>query len=323
MPDEELFKAAAEGKLRSNLESQVRRMLSDSKSQALVDNFASQWLQTRRLTTTTPDPDRYPEFSDALRSAMAQETALFFREVMRKDLSIFEFLDGKFTFVNETLARHYGIAGVQGDAFQRVALDGKQRSGVLTHASILTMTSNPTRTAPVKRGKWILEQILGESPPPPPPDVPELAEGKQQESAGTLRERLEMHRSKAICASCHRQLDPLGFALENYDAIGAWRENEGKHKIDSSGELPDGTKFQGPAQLKSILSGRTQQIRRSLAEKMLTYALGRGLEYYDECAIRSIVAELEKSDDRFSSLVLGIVRSTPFQMRRGERGEGE
>ena len=318
MPDEKLFQQASKGTLRKNLDVEVRRMLSDPKSQALVENFGGQWLQTRRLVEATPDPDRFPGFNDALRAAMAKETELFFSEVMRKDLSVLEFLDGKFTFLNEPLARHYGMTDIQGDQFRRVKLDGKQRSGVLTHASVLTITSNPTRTSPVKRGKWILEQILGETPPPPPPDVPELEEGKAQEQAGTLRERLELHRSKAICASCHRQLDPLGFALENYDAVGAWRNKEGNHTIDASGELPDGTKFQGPAQMKSILKNRSDQIRRALAEKMLTYALGRGLEYYDECAVRQMVRELTESDDRFSSLILAVVRSTPFQMRRGD-----
>ncbi|HXG11208.1 MAG TPA: DUF1592 domain-containing protein [Gemmataceae bacterium] len=320
MPDDELFNHAQNGTLRKdgNLEAQVRRMLKDPKAKALVENFAGQWLQIRNLKTVQPDPGTFPTFDEALRAAMQKETELFFEAVMKEDRSVLDFLDADFTFVNERLAKHYGIAGVKGDEFRWVALTGGPRGGVLTQASILTITSNPTRTSPVKRGKWILENILGTPPPPPPPDVPELEDDK--ELTGSLRQRMEQHRVNPICASCHQRMDPLGFGLENFDGIGAWREKDGKFPIDPSGVLPGGEKFDGPAGLKAVLKAKKEDFCRCLAEKMLTYALGRGLEYYDKCAVDDIVAALVKNDYRFSSLVLAVVQSDPFQKRKAGQG---
>jgi hypothetical protein len=318
MPDDELTRLAIDGKLRQgdNLEQQVKRMLRDPKAKALVENFAEQWLQIRNLKTVSPDPKQFPEFDESLRSAMFEETTRYFAHVMREDRSVLEFLDSNYTFVNERLAKHYGIAGVQGAEFRRVELNDDRRGGILTQASILTVTSNPTRTSPVKRGKWILEQILGTPPPPPPPDVPELKEGKDVVLSGTLRQRMEQHRANPACAVCHSRLDPLGFGFENYDAVGAWRDKEGTFPIDPSGTLPSGQTFQGPKALKAILKTRQDDFRRCLAEKMATYAVGRGMEYFDKCAIDRIVEGMAKNDDRFSSLVLEIVKSDPFQKRK-------
>jgi len=321
MPDDELFELARRAKLRRNLESQVRRMLADRKAQALVENFAGQWLEIRRLEEVAPDENRFPAFDKELRRAMRTETEMYFAHVMRKDRSVFDLLDARYTFLNERLARHYGIDGVQGGEFRRVELQDGRRGGVLTQASVLTITSLPTRTSPVRRGKWILEQILGDEPPPPPPNVPELAENEQAELSGSLRERLEQHRADPSCASCHRVMDMLGFALENYNAIGAWRDRAGKFPIDPSGELADGTPFANAVELKKRLAERQDQFRRNLAEKMLTYALGRGLEYYDRCALDRIVQAMAEGNDRFSSLILAVVRSDPFQMRRGDGGK--
>jgi mono/diheme cytochrome c family protein len=316
MPDDELFRLAGEKSLRDNLEAQVRRMLQDPKARGLTENFAGQWLQIRNLRTMTPDPGTYPAFDEPLRSAMARETELFFETIVKEDRSILDFLDADFTFVNERLARHYGLADIKGDEFRRVSLAGVERRGVLTHASILTVTSNPTRTSPVKRGKWILDNILNTPPPPPPPDVPELEEQKG-ELKGSLRQRMEMHRSKPICASCHQRMDPLGFGFENFDGIGAWRTHEGKFAIDPSGVLPGGQTFKGPKELVAILKTKEAEFRRCLVEKMLTYALGRGLEAYDRCAVDDICAEVARNGNRFSSLVLAIVKSDPFQKRKG------
>jgi Protein of unknown function (DUF1592)/Protein of unknown function (DUF1588)/Protein of unknown function (DUF1587)/Protein of unknown function (DUF1585)/Protein of unknown function (DUF1595)/Ca-dependent carbohydrate-binding module xylan-binding/Planctomycete cytochrome C len=322
MPDDELFALAEKNMLRNpaNYEAQIKRMLHDPKSRALVENFAGQWLQLRNLKLANPDPERFPAFNDALRADMVTETELFFGALMREDRSLLEFVDADFTFLNERLADHYGIPDVQGDYFRRVALVGDQRGGLITQASILTVTSNPTRTSPVKRGKWILEQILGTPPPPPPPDVPELKEEKELAKEATLRERMEQHRADPNCATCHSKMDPLGFGLENFDAVGAWREREGKFPIDASGVLPTGQTFQGPKQLKAILKTREQDFVRCLTEKMLVYALGRGLEYDDKCAVDQIVDSLAKDDYRFSRLVIGIASSDPFQKRLRKGG---
>ncbi|HMF12840.1 MAG TPA: DUF1592 domain-containing protein, partial [Gemmataceae bacterium] len=321
MPDDELLRLAEQGGLRKddNLAKQVRRMLRDPKASALVENFAGQWLQLRNLKTAAPDPETYPAFDDALRAAMVKETELFFETVMREDRSILEFIDAEYTFVNERLAKHYGIAGVKGEEFRRVSLAGGARGGVLTQASILTLTSNPTRTSPVKRGKWILENLLGTPPPPPPPNVPELKDDKEVVLSGSLRQRMEQHRTKPDCAVCHAKLDPLGFGFENFDGIGSWRDKDGRFEIDSSGVLPDGKQFKGPAELRTILIGRAPEFRHCLSEKMLTYSLGRGLEYYDKCAVDEIAASTAKEQDRFSALVLAVVQSEPFQNRRGKR----
>jgi len=322
MPDEELFALAAKKRLQDPkiLAAQVRRMLKDPKARALSENFASQWLYLRNLSHVAPDPDLFPTFNETLRAAMRTETERFFEAIVKEDRSVLDFIDAKFTFLNEPLARHYGIAGVKGNEFRRVALTGEQRGGLLTQASILTVTSNPTRTSPVKRGKWVLDQLLGAPPPPPPPGVSELKDEKPGETSGTLRQRMEQHRKNPACASCHARMDPIGFGLENYDAVGAWRTHEGKLPIDSSGTLPGGQTFRGPAQLKAILKSKTRQFVRCLAEKMLTYALGRGLESYDKCAVDDIVKVVQKNGYRFSALVTAVVQSEPFRKRRGDGG---
>ena len=318
MPDEELFRQAAEGKLHSPeiLAGQVRRMLLDPKSRALVENFAGQWLQIRNLKTINPDRERFPGFDEPLREAMLRETELFFDEVMRGDRSILDFLDADFTYVNERLARHYGMSGITGEAFRRVRLDGQARGGLLTQASVLTVTSNPNRTSPVKRGRWVLEQILGSPPPPPPPEVSPLKEDRAAESGRSLRQRMEQHRAQASCAVCHNRLDPLGFGLENYDGVGAWRERDGGLPVDASGTLPSGEAFRGPGELKTRLKARPREFARCLAEKLLTYALGRGVEESDRCAVDRIVKDIESSHYRFSALVIGVASSDPFLRRR-------
>jgi len=322
MPDDELYRLASAGALRGegNLAAQVRRMLKDPKSAALVDNFASQWLQLRNLKSINPDRKRFPKFDDALRQAMEQETRMFFESIMREDRSILEFLSADYSFVNERLASHYGLPDVQGDEFRRVALPPAQRGGLLGQASILTVTSNPTRTSPVKRGKWILENLLNAPPPPPPPGVPELDAGNNRVLSGSLRQRMEQHRENRACAVCHAQMDALGFGLENYDPIGAWRTRDEEFEIDASGTLPGGDAFSGPEELRAVLRKRQAEFRRCLAEKLLTYALGRGLEYYDKCTVDRIVRNLEAGHDRFSALVLEIVTSEPFLKRRGLQG---
>lgn len=319
MPDEELFRLAGDRKLHKPgmLQAQVKRMLLDPKSSALVDNFAGQWLELRNLDSVKPDPDRFPEFDASLRNAMRQETRLFFEAVMHENRSILDFIDGKFTFLNEPLAKFYGIPGVTGSEFRRVALTGEERSGVLTQASVLTVSSYPTRTSPVIRGKWILENFLNDPPPPPPPGVPNLNEA----AIGTkesLRQQLEQHRANPACSSCHARMDPLGFGLENYDAVGHWRTHDGKFPVDSTGTLPGGRTFRSPAELKTILRADSDAFARCLAEKMLTYALGRGLERYDRPAVNLICRRLAADGYRFSDLVDGIVESLPFDMRHGE-----
>jgi hypothetical protein len=318
LPDEELFRLAGEGKLHEDatLEAQALRMMKDPKAKALTEDFADQWLQVRNLKTVTPDPKLFPAFDDALRAAMLRETELFFEAIMAEDRSVLDFLDADFTFVNEKLARHYGLSDVKGDEFRRVTVPGDRRGGVLTLASVLTITSNPTRTSPVKRGKWILEQILGTPPPPPPPDVPELKEDVVL--TGTLRQRMEQHRSNPSCASCHSRMDALGFGFENYDAVGAWREKDGSFAIDPAGTLPSGETFAGPAELKKVLKKRQAEFARCLTGKMMTYALGRGLDYPDRCAVDRVVDGLAQDQYRFSRLVLGIVKSDPFRKRKGE-----
>ncbi len=258
------------------------------RSQALVENFAGQWLQLRNLKTAMPDKGVYPEFDDALRAPLQTESEMFFAHILREDRSVLEFLDADYTFVNERLARHYGIPDVKGDEFRQVSIDRQHRGGVLGQASVLTVTSNPTRTSPVKRGKWVMENLLGTSPPPPPADVPPLEEDGKAALTGSLRQRMEQHRSNAVCASCHKAMDPLGFGLENYDGIGGWRDKDGAFDIDPSGELPSGQKFAGPRDLKGVLAARQDEFLRCLAEKMLTYGLGRGVEYSDRCTVEDI-----------------------------------
>lgn len=323
MPDDALFELAAKQKLHdpATLAEQVRRMLKDKKSGALVENFAMQWLQLRGLQTATPDPNRFPQFSDALRYSMLTETEQFFAGVLREDRSVLEFIDADYTFVNERLAKHYGISGVRGSDFRRVTLKDGNRGGVVTQAAVLMATSNPTRTSPVKRGKWILENLLGAPPPPPPPMVPELDEKEKAELSGSLRQRMEQHRADPGCASCHQRMDPLGFGLENFDGIGAWRTKDGAFPVDAGGTLPDGRTFNGPRELKAVLLARKDEFVRCLGEKMLTYALGRGLESYDTPALDRIVSGTVGKQYKFSAMVAEIVLSEPFRMRRGPPGE--
>jgi hypothetical protein len=319
MPDDELFRLASEGKLLKVdvLSAQVRRMLQDPKSEALVQNFAGQWLQLRNLKTLSPDRELFPSFDDSLREAMQQESEHFFAWIVRDNRSILDFLDCNETFLNERLARHYGVPGVKGEDFRRVHLKDGRRGGLIAQASMLAVTSNATRTSPVKRGKWVLEQILGTPPPPPPPNVPILDEDKKAILSGTLRQRMEQHRANPSCANCHSRLDPPGFGLENYDAIGAWRDKEGEFAIDSSGTMPGGESFRGPDELKTILKARKTEFTRCLTEKLLTYALGRGLEDYDSATVDKIVQAVAAGDYRFGRMVEEIVKSDPFLKRRG------
>jgi hypothetical protein len=318
MPDEELFHLASRGELRKRgvIEAQVKRMLKNPKSRALVENFTGQWLQTRNLWKITPDTNVFAGFTDELRGDMERETELFFENVMRDDRSVLDFVDGRYTFVNNRLAKHYGIGGVTGEAFQKVSFKDKARGGVLTHGSVLTITSNPTRTSPVKRGKWVMDNLLGTPAPPPPPDVPDLND--QKELTGTLRQKMEQHRKNPNCASCHERLDPIGFGLENFNGVGVWRDKDEGAPIDASGRLPGGQSFNGPEDLRKILRAQKDLVARCLTEKMLTYALGRGLEYYDKCALDSISTALADKDYKFSVLITEIVKSAPFQTRRGD-----
>lgn len=315
LPDEELLRLGEQKRLRPVLAAQIRRMLADPKAKALVDNFAGQWLHLRNIPSWRPDPEKYPQFDDSLRLALQKETELFFGYIVREDRRVTDFLNADYTFLNERLARHYGVTGVRGNYFRRVALTNPERGGLLSHGSILTVTSYPTRTSPVLRGKWILENIVGAPPPPPPPDIPDLADSANG-SAKDLRAALQAHRAKAACASCHDRLDPLGFALENYDATGRFRAEEGGAKIDASGALPGGVMLDGPGDLKRILSERQDEFVDCLTEKLLTYALGRGLEHYDMPAIRQIRRETARGGYQFSALVNALVGSVPFQMRR-------
>ena len=315
LPDEELLRLGEQKRLRPVLAAQIRRMLADPKAKALVENFAGQWLHLRNIPSWRPDPEKYPQFDDSLRSALQKETELFFGYIVREDRRVTDFLNADYTFLNERLARHYGVPGVRGSYFRRVALTNPERGGLLSHGSILTVTSYPTRTSPVLRGKWILENIVGAPPPPPPPDIPDLADSANG-SAKDLRAALQAHRAKAACASCHDRLDPLGFALENYDATGRFRAEEGGATIDASGALPGGVMLNGPGDLKRILSERQDEFVDCLTEKLLTYALGRGLEHYDMPAIRQIRRETARGGYQFSALVNALVNSVPFQMRR-------
>ncbi|MDK1021408.1 MAG: DUF1592 domain-containing protein [Candidatus Hydrogenedentes bacterium] len=319
IPDDELLDLAERGELKDPavLEGQVRRMLADARSESLVTNFATQWLHLRNVDAVTPDVNLFPDFDGNLRKAMRRETELFFSSQLREDRSVAELLSANYTFLNERLARHYGIPGIYGSHFRRVTLEDRNRGGLLGQASILTVTSYATRTSPVKRGKWLLENILGSPPPPPPANVPALPEASEVDQATTVRERMEQHRRDPLCASCHVKMDPLGFALENFDAIGKWRTKTADNlPLDSTGMLPNGTILAGPAGLRDVLSGREEEFTMTAIQKLLTYALGRGIEYYDQPAIRQIAREAEPNDYRWSSIILGIVKSTPFQMRR-------
>jgi hypothetical protein len=320
MPDEELFAEAKRGTLHepAALEAQVRRMLADSKSQTLVKNFGAQWLQTCNLNRLRPSNrgnENPIEGFPALRVAMRRETEMFFSNIIKNDRSILEFIDADYTFLNERLAEHYGIADVKGDDFRQVQLKGDQRGGVLTQAAVLAITSNPTRTSPVKRGKWVMETLLGAAPPAAPPGVPKLDEKEHAVESASLRQRLEVHRAKAECAVCHDRMDPLGFGLENFDYVGRWRTTDGKFEIDASGVLPGGETFNGVRGLKDYLKKHSADFTHCLSEKLLTYALGRGVEYYDRQAVDRIADTTTKADHKFSALVLAVVMSEPFQRR--------
>jgi mono/diheme cytochrome c family protein len=319
MPDDELLALAEHDQLHTPdvLHAQVRRMLADPKAHSLATNFAGQWLETRNLQFQKPDHKTFPDYDAQLQDAMRTETEMFFQAVVSEDRSILDFLDGKFTFLNDRLATLYGIPGVEGREFRRVSLAGTERSGVITQASVLTASSYPTRTSPVIRGKWVLENIFNTPPPPPPANVPAL-DDHNLGSAASVRQRLEEHRANPACAACHSHMDPLGFALENYDAIGRWRTTEGTLPIDSNGQLPDGTTFSGTRELKALLRSESPQFVRGFTEKMLTYSLGRGLETYDRPAVENIAGQIEANGDRFSVLIDGIVDSLPFQMRQRE-----
>ena len=317
IPDDELLDLAASGELSRPevLEHQVRRMLADQRSRVLVNNFAAQWLYLRNLDSINPDMRLFPDFDDNLRQAMRQETELFFESVVREDRSVLDFIEADYTYLNERLAKHYGIPHVYGSHFRRVALGaGSDRGGLLRQGSILTVTSYATRTSPVIRGQWVLENLVGAAPPPPPPDVPALDDNTVS-STLSVRERLRQHRADPACASCHDVMDPVGFALENFDAVGRWRETEAGGPIDVSGGFLDGSEFDGAAGLEQALLNRPELFVRTLTEKLMTFALGRGVEYYDAPAIRKIVAGAREDDYRFSQLILGVVQSTPFQMR--------
>jgi PAS domain-containing protein len=319
MPDDELLSLAEKQQLHSPevLHAQVKRMLADPKAHSLATNFAGQWLQTRNLQFQKPDRKTFHDYGPQLEDAMRTETEMFFQAVVSEDRSILDFIDGNFTFVNQRLAALYGIPGIQGNEFRRVSLDGTQRSGIITQAAVLTASSYPTRTSPVIRGKWILENILNAPPPAPPANVPAL-DTKDVGTAASVRERLEAHRANPVCATCHSRMDPLGFALENYDGIGRYRTVDGKIPIDAKGQLPDGTTFSGATELKALIRTKSPQFVSGLTEKLLTYALGRGVESYDKSAIEKIARQVESNGDRFSVLIDGIVDSAPFQMRQRE-----
>ena len=316
IPDDELLNAAIAGRLKvpAVLEQQVRRMLADPRSRALVDNFFDQWLQMSKLTGLVPDVDAFPDFDENLREAMHQETGEFVANQLREDRSVLELLTANYSYLNERLARHYGIPNIYGNHFRKVSFTDGVRGGLLGQASVLTVTSYPNRTSVVLRGKWLLANILGAPPPPPPADVPSLKDPGQDGQPRSLRDRMEQHRNNPACAGCHQRMDPLGFSLENFDALGNWRTAADGEKVDASASLPDGTTFEGVAGLRKLLVNHKDDYVRTLTEKLLAYSIGRGIEYYDLPAIRRIVRESAPSDHRWSSLVLGIVRSTPFSM---------
>jgi hypothetical protein len=319
MPDEELLSLAERRRLSvpQVLDAQLTRMLADPKASAMAENFAGQWLEVRNIDSIKPDPDKFPAWTPELRDAMKTETRMFFDAILRGNRPIGEFIDARYTFLNETLARHYGIDGVTGPEFRRVDLTTPERGGVLSHGSVLAVSSYPTRTSVVIRGKYILQNILGAPPAPPPADVPPLDEQAVGTSA-SLRQQMEAHRTNAICASCHTRMDPLGFALENYDAIGRWRTSDGGFPVDSSGVLPGGRKFSSPAEMRQILSERVPDVTRLLTEKLLIYSLGRGLQRYDRPTVNAITKRVAASGYGFQTLVREVVRSLPFQSRRAE-----
>jgi hypothetical protein len=318
IPDDQLLAIASRGELTypAVLARQVQRMLADPRAARFMDDFVGQWLQVRNLSSKDPDPNLFPDFDDTLRDAMVRETELFFQSQVREDHPVLDLLRADYTYLNERLARHYGVHGVYGSSFRRVSSTDERRLGLLGQASVLMVSSYAHRTSVVLRGKWILENVLGMPPPPPPPSVPPLKENDGTSQPTSLRERMEAHRSNPVCASCHAPMDPYGFVLENFDATGRWRENDEGIRIDASGTLADGMKIEGPQALRNTLLNRRDQFARTVIEKLLTYALGRGVEHFDGPAVRQIIREAAPDDYRWSGIVLAIVKSTPFQMRR-------
>ena len=319
IPDDQLLDAAVRGALRGPgvLDAQVRRMLADPRASTLATNFGGQWLQIRNLKAVDPDASAFPEFDDNLRTAFQRETELFLEGQMRDDRPLEELLTANYTFANERLARFYGIRNVYGAHFRRVQLTDPRRAGLLGHGSVLTVTSYATRTSPVVRGKYLLDNILGAPPPPPPPNVPPLEEAAEAgQPLASVRERMEAHRQNAVCAACHTRMDPLGFALENFNGIGQWRTVDGTAAIDASGVLPDGTTFAGPDEFREALLMHREEFVNTFTERLLTYALGRAVQYYDMPAVRAIMRDAASTNYRWSSLILGIVESRPFQMRK-------
>ena len=325
IPDDELLELAEQRKLSDPqvFDAQVRRMLADPKAEALVDNFASQWLFLRNVQSVNPDVETFPDFDENLRRSMRRETELFVGSVIHEDRSVLDLLDADYTFLNERLAQHYDIPGIYGSQFRRVKLADENRRGLLGQASILTLTSNPNRTSPVLRGKWIMQNILGTPPPAPPPNVPALEENAPGRAAKSVRERLAAHRENPVCAVCHDVMDPIGLALENFDAVGRWRTVEPGGVVDASGKLADGTEVNGPVSLREALDGRSDQFVGVIVEKLMTYALGRGLEYTDMPTVRAIVRDAAEHDYAFSSLVLGVANSMQFKMRMVQPNEPE
>jgi hypothetical protein len=325
MPDKELSDLADAGKLHNPevLERQVRRMLADPKSRALAEDFAGQWLRVGSLADLAePDKRLFPEYTPELRDAMAEEAIAYFHALLRDDRPVFDLLDSDYTYLNERLAKHYGIDGVTGPEFRRVALKDRNRGGVLGMASILTLSSYPRRTSPVLRGKWVLEELMGTPPPPPPPSVKALPPDDRVKDGMTFRQRLEQHRKDVNCASCHARLDPLGFGLENFDVLGRWRDKINGEPVDASGKLTTGEEFTGIAALKAILTSsdsKRELFLRNLTERLLAYALRRGVEYYDTPTVKEVMAELEANDHRATTLIVAVTRSFPFQHRRNER----
>jgi mono/diheme cytochrome c family protein len=320
LPDEELLTVAAQGKLKDSatLERQVKRMLADPKANALISNFAEQWLFLRNIKSTAPDLEAFPDFDDNLRQAMKQETTLFFDSILREDRTVVDLLSADYTFVNERLARHYGMPGIYGSQFRRVKVPAEARRGLLGQASILTVTSYPNRTSPVERGKWILTNLLGVPPSPPPPNVPPLKEESADGKPRSLRESLEAHRANPVCAGCHKLMDPIGFSMENFDAVGHWRTKDHGAAIDASGTLFNGSTVNGVTGLRQMLVNRPEVFVGVMTEKMLTYALGRGITHTDMPAVRKIVQDARSRDYRFSALVLGVAKSTPFQFKEAK-----
>ena len=319
-PDDELLTLAERNKLNDPdvFAQQVQRMLRDPRSNALVTNFFGQWLTVRNVSSSKPDRYIFPEFDENLRAAFERETEMFLESQLREDHSGVDLLTANYTFLNERLAKHYGISNVYGPHFRRVTYPDARRAGILGHGSVLMVTSYANRTSPVLRGKWILENILGAPPPPPPPDVPSFEEAEPGTVPTPVRARLEQHRKNPACAACHARMDPLGFALENFDAVGKWRTKDGDAQVNSSGAFPTGEAFSGPAEFRTALVGHREEFVETLVEKLLTYALGRGVEYYDKPAIRAILREARPSEYRWSALIMGIVKSAPFQMRKAD-----